>query len=105
MWVKLPRKRKKEQKIFVHAPDYIPKREPIFKDTTGIEALDVFKVAEGTGKGFSFAMIVVGIFIVVLSAYALSSSIDLLSNPFFVGVLGFVGVANLLAGLLLLSKK
>lgn len=102
---KLPRKRRKKREISVRAPDYIPKRKPILKDTTGTEALDVFKVAEGTGKGFSFAMIVVGIFIVVLSAYALSSSINLLSNPFFVGVLGFVGAVNLLAGLLLLSKK
>ena len=101
----MPRERRKKREISVRAPDYIPKREPILKDTTGSEALDVFKVAEGTGRSFSFAMIAVGIFIVVLSAYALSSSIDLISNPLFVGVLGFVGATNLLAGLLLLSKK
>ncbi len=101
----MPRERRKKREISVRAPDYIPKREPILKDTTGSEALDVFKVAENTGRVFSFAMIVAGIFIVVLSAYALFSSINLLSNPLFVGVLGFVGAINLLCGLLLLAKK
>ena len=98
--------RKKEKKgISVRAPDYIPKREPILKDTTGIEALNVFKVAKNVDRGFSFAMMAVGIFIIVLSAYSNISSINLFLNPIFFGVLGFVGVINILCGLLLLSKK
>ena len=101
----MPRKKRKKREISVRAPDYIPKREPIIKDTTGTEALDVFKVTEGAGRGFSFAMIAFGIFSIVLSAYAILSSINLFSNPLFVGVLGFVGAINLLCGLLLLSKK
>jgi len=65
----LPRKRKKEREISVRAPDYIPKRAPIFKDTTGTEALDVFTVAENVGRVLSFVMIAVGIFVIVLSVY------------------------------------
>ena len=101
----MPRKRKKEREISVRAPDYIPKRAPILKDTTGTEALDVFTVAENVGRGFSFAMMVVGIFVIVLSVYSLLTSINMFLNPIFVGVLGFAGALNLLCGLLLLSKK
>jgi hypothetical protein len=101
----LPRKRKKEREISVRAPDYIPKREPIFKDTTGTEALDVFKVAENAGKVLSFAMFVVGIFVVILSSYSILTAANMLLNPFFFGVLGLVGALNILCGLLLLAKK
>ena len=103
-WTKLPRKKKKRE-ISVRAPDYIPKREPILKDTTGTEALGVFKVAKNVNRGFAFAMVVIGIFIIVLSAYSNLSSINLFLNPLFIGVLGFVGAINILCGLLLLSKK
>jgi len=105
MWVKLPRKRKKEREISVRAPDYIPKRAPIFKDTTGTEALDVFKVAESVGRVLSFVIIAVGIFVTVLSAYSSLTSVNIFLSPLFVGVLGFVGALNLFCGLLLLSKK
>ena len=101
----MPRKRRREREISVNAPDYIPKREPILKDTTGTEALDVFKVAETVGRVLSFVMIAVGIFVVVLSAYSILTSINIFLNPLFVGVLGFVGALNLFCGLLLLSKK
>jgi hypothetical protein len=80
MWVGLPKK-KKDREISVRAPDYIPKREPIFNDTTGTEALDVFKVAETIGRGLSFVMVAVGIFVAVL------------------------GALNIFCGLLLLAKK
>lgn len=101
----MPEKRKKKREILVRAPDYIPKREPILKDTTGTEALGVFKVAKHVDRSFSFAMIVVGISIVILSAYSNLSSINLFLNPLFIGILGFVGAINILCGLLLLSKK
>ena len=101
----MPRKRRKEREISVRAPDYIPKREPIFKDTTGTEALDVFKVAENAGKVLSFAMFIVGIFVVILSAYSILTAANMLLNPFFFGVLGIVGALNILCGLLLLAKK
>jgi hypothetical protein len=101
----LPRKKKREREISVSAPDYIPKREPILKDTTGTEALDVFKVSGTVGRILSIAMFAVGIFVTILSAYSLSTSINMLLNPLFIGVLGLVGALNILCGLLLLSKK
>ena len=101
----MPRKRKKESEISVNAPDYIPKREPIFKDTTGTEALDVFTVAENVGRVLSSVMIAVGIFVIVLSVYSILTSVNMFLNPLFISVLGFVGALNLLCGLLLLSKK
>ena len=101
----MPRKRRKEREISVNAPDYIPKREPIFKDTTGTEALDVFKVAENAGRVLSFVMFVVGIFVAILAAYSILTSVNMFLIPLFVGVLGFVGAINILCGLLLLAKK
>ncbi|MCZ2809271.1 MAG: hypothetical protein O2V44_07955 [Candidatus Bathyarchaeota archaeon] len=101
----MSRKRKKEREISVSAPDYIPKRAPIFKDTTGTEALDVFTVAENVGRVLSFVMIAVGIFVIVLSVYSILTSVNMFLNPLFISVLGFVGALNLLCGLLLLSKK
>ncbi len=101
----MPRKKKREREISVSAPDYIPKREPILKDTTGTEALDVFKVSGTVGRILSLVMFAVGIFITVLAAYSLSTSINMLLNPLFIGVLGLVGALNILCGLLLLSKK
>jgi len=101
----LPRKRKREREISVSAPDYIPKRAPIFKDTTGTEALDVFKVAETVGRVLSFVMFAVGIFVAVLAAYSILTSVNMFLNPLFIGVLGLVGALNILCGLLLLSKK
>lgn len=101
----MPRKRKKECEISVSPPDYIPKRAPILKDTTGTEALDVFKVAENVGRVLSFVMIAVGIFVAVLAAYSILTSVNMFLNPLFVGVLGLVGALNILCGLLLLAKK
>ena len=101
----MPKKRKNEREFSVRAPDYIPKRAPIFKDTTGTEALDVFKVAGTIGKVLSFVMFAVGIFVAVLSAYSILTSANMFANPLFIGVLGFVGALNILCGLLLLAKK
>ena len=101
----MPRKRKREREISVSAPDYIPKRAPIFKDTTGTEALDVFKVAETVGRVLSFVMVAVGIFVAVLSVYSILTSVNIFLNPLFVGVIGLVGALNILCGLLLLAKK
>ena len=101
----MPRKRKREREISVNAPDYIPKREPILRDTTGTEALDVFKLSSTFGRILSLVMFAVGIFLTVLAAYSLSTSINMLLSPLFMAVLGLVGALNILCGLLLLSKK
>jgi uncharacterized Tic20 family protein len=103
--MKLPKKRKKEREISVHAPDYIPKRETIIQDTTGTEALDVFKVSGIIGRVLSFVLFAVGIFVVVISAYSILTSIKIFLNPLFIGFLGLIGCINILCGLLLLSKK
>ena len=105
MWSRLAKKRKKDREISVRAPDYIPKRAPIFKDTTGTEALDVFKVTETVGRVLSFVMVAVGIFVAVLSAYSILTSASIFMNPLFIGVLGLVGTINIFCGLLLLAKK
>ena len=101
----MPRKRKKEREISVSAPDYIPKRAPILKDTTGTEALDVFKVAENVSRVLSFVMVAVGILVAVLAAYSILTSVNIFLNALFVGVIGLVGALNILCGLLLLAKK
>jgi hypothetical protein len=101
----LARKRKKEREISVRAPDYIPKRAPMFKDTTGTEALDVFKVVEIVGRVLSFVMFAAGIFFTVIAAYTILIPSNMLMNPLFMGVLGLVGALNIFCGLLLLAKK
>jgi hypothetical protein len=97
--------KKKKKTVSVRAPDYIPKREPILKDTTGTEALGVFKVAKNVDRILSFAVIAAGIFTIILSLYSYFSSVSLFLNPLFIGAVGFVGAINILGGLLLLSKK
>ena len=101
----MPRNRKNKKEISVRAPDYIPRRAPIFKDTTGTEALDVFKVAGTVGRVYSFIIFAVGIFVAVFSAYSIVTSVNMFLNPLFLGVLGLVGVLNIFCGLLLLAKK
>ena len=101
----MPRKRKREKEISVSSPDYIPKRAPILKDTTGTEALNVFKVVETVGRVLSFVMVAVGIFVAILAVYSILTSINMFLNPIFVGVLGLVGALNIFCGLLLLAKK
>jgi len=101
----VPQKRKKIKEISVRAPDYIPKKTPICKDTTGIEALDVFKVAGKVGRFFSFIMFAIGIFGSILSGYSILISANLFLNPSFGGIIGLIGALNIFGGLLLLAKK
>jgi hypothetical protein len=101
----LTSKRKKEREYSVRAPDYIPKKAPIFKDTTGTEALDVFKLAETIGRLLSFVMFAVGILVAVVAVYSLLNSVNMFLNPMFLGVFGVVGAINIFCGLILLAKK
>jgi len=91
----MARKRKKDNEISVPAPDYIPKKKPIFKDTTGTEALDVFKVVQILGRILSVGMLAAGIFIVCLSAYSIIMSISMFLNPMFMIILGLTGALNI----------
>jgi hypothetical protein len=101
----MPEKEKKKKTVSVRAPSYIPKREPILKDTTGTEALGVFKIAKKVDRILSFAVIATGIFTLLLIAYISLASVNPFLNPVFIGALGFGGAINILGGLLLLSKK
>jgi hypothetical protein len=102
----MPKKRKEKAKeISVSAPHYIPKKAPVFKDTTGTEALDVFKVVETASRITSIIMVIIGIFVVVFSAYSTLTAVDIFLNPFFIPILGGVGALNIFSGLLLLAKK
>jgi hypothetical protein len=98
-------KKRKNKEISVSAPDYIPKRAPVFKDTTGTEALDVFKVAQTVSKFLSFGMLAIGIFVIVMSVYSLSISANMFLNPSFIIILGIIGALNVFCGLILLAKK
>ena len=98
-------KQKKKRELSVHAPDYIPKNAPILKDTTGTEALDVFKMARKLGRAMSFVLVAVGIFVVILSVYYIITDVNIFLNPFFMSILGFLGALNIFGGLLLLAKK
>ena len=98
-------KRKKEKEYSVRAPDYIPKKAPIFKDTTGTEALDVFKLAKTIGRLLSFVMFGIGILVAVMAAYSLINAVNIFLNPMFLGVFGVIGAINIFCGLILLAKK
>ena len=98
-------KKRKNKEISVRAPDYIPKKSHIFKDTTGTEALDVFKIAEVAGRILSFIMFAVGIFFVVFITYTGLTSTNIFLTPLFYGFLGFAGISNIFCGMLLLAKK
>lgn len=106
IWVgKLTKKSKKDRRISVRAPDYIPKKEPIFKDTTGTEALDIFKLTGTIGRVFSTITIATGIFAIFYVIYNVVMSANIFLNPFFITILGFIGAINIVCGLLLLAKK
>ncbi len=102
----MPKERKKNNKIPVTAPACGRHEEALHKDTTGIEALGVFNVCEKIGRRLCGFMIVVGAFFSLLSVVGILTSLEFtLSNPFFVGVLGFLGAINIFCGLILLAKK
>jgi hypothetical protein len=101
----MPKKSKKERRISVRAPDYIPKKEPIFKDTTGTEALDIFKLTGTIGRIFSIVTISAGIFAIFYVIYNVIISANIFLDSIFITILGFIGAINIVCGLFLLAKK
>ncbi|MEJ2242007.1 MAG: hypothetical protein P8Y18_07685 [Candidatus Bathyarchaeota archaeon] len=101
----MTKKSKKERRISVRAPDYIPKKEPIFKDTTGTEALDIFKLIATLGKIFSIITIAGGIFAISYIMYNIIMSTNIFLDSLFITILGFIGGINIVCGLFLLAKK
>jgi len=101
----MPKKKRKRKEIVVPAPHFRSEKEALLKDTTGVEALDVFKVSEKIGRRLSGLMIAVGALLSLLSVVSILISIDIFSNPLFIGALGFLGAINIFCGLILLAKK
>ena len=105
----MPKKRRKKRKrneIVVAAPSFRSEKEALLKDTTGVEALDVFKVSGKIGRRLSGLMIAVGALLSLLFVVSILTSLEFIfSNPFFVGALGFLGAVNIFCGLMLLAKK
>ncbi len=101
----MPKKRKRK-KIAVAVPALRHPKGEFPKDTTGVEALDVFKVSAKIGRRLSSLMIAVGTLLSLLSVYGILTSAQFLfSNPLFIGVLGFLGAINIFCGLILLAKE
>ena len=102
----MPKKRRKRKEIVVSAPAFRRREEALHKDTTGVEALDVFKVSGKIGRRLSGLMITVGALLSILSVVSILTSVEFtFSNPLFVGALGFLGAVNIFCGLILLAKK
>jgi len=100
------RERKNTNEIVVAAPSLRSEKDALLKDTTGVEALDVFKVSGKIGRRLSGLMIVVGALLSLLSVVSILTSVEFtFSNPLFVGALGFLGAVNIFCGLILLAKK
>jgi hypothetical protein len=101
----MPKKRKRKE-IVVSPPTLRPKEKPLLRDTTGVEALDVFKLSAKIGKYLSGLMIIVGASLSLFSVYGIITSVrSLFSNPFFICALGFLGAINIFCGLILLAKE
>lgn len=100
----MPKKRKRKE-IVVDAPA-LRRPEELLRDTTEVEALEVFKASVKIGRHLSSLMIVVGALLSLLSVYGILTSAQFLfSNPLFIGVLGFLGAVNIFCGLILLAKE
>ena len=99
----MPKKRKRKE-IVVDAPA-LRRPEELLRDTTGVEALEVFKASVKMGRRLSSLMIAVGALLSLLSVYGILTSAQFFSNPLFIGALGFLGAVNIFCGLILLAKE
>ena len=102
----MPRKRRKRRENRVAAHQLRSKEEALLRDTTGVEAWDVFEVAEKIDSPLSSFMIVVGALLSLLSVISILASMEFLfSDWFLIGALGLLGAINIFCGLILLAKK
>jgi len=99
-------KKRKRREIVVAATSLRNRKEELLEDTTRVEALDVFKASEKVGRLLSILIIAVGASLSLFSLYGiLTSTPFLFSDPLSTGALGFLGVLNILCGLILLAKE
>ncbi len=102
----MPKKRRKNKEIVVATSHIRTERDALLKDTTGVEALDVFRVSGKIGRRLSGLMITVGALLSLLSLFSiLKFARPTFTDPFFVGAFGFLGAINIFFGLMLLAKK
>jgi len=102
----MPKKKSKRKEIVVTAPHFKSKKDTLLKDTTGVEAFDVFKLCGKIGRRLSGLMIVVGALFSIFSVVSILLSVEsMFSNPLFVGVIGSLGAINIFCGFILLAKK
>jgi hypothetical protein len=100
----MPKKRKRKE-IVVSPPALRPKEEPLLRDTTGVEALDVSKASMKIGKYLPGIMIGIGAFLSLFSIFGILIPVEFsFSNP-FIGALGVLGAVNIFCGLVLLAKE
>lgn len=98
--------RRKKKKIVVKAPVSGSGEPELIADTTNFETLDVLKASEKIGRVLSYIMIPIGVLFSLLSLYGILISARFsFSDPLFIGALGFLGVINILCGLILLARK
>lgn len=104
----MPKKRRKKE-ILVDASSVSRKRqEELLKDTTRIESYHVFKISTRVGRLLSGLMAAVGVLLFIFSLYILFVDTQFSFQGFealFSGILGFLGVVNVLCGLILLAKE
>ena len=101
----MTKKRKRKENV-VSVPSFRRRKEALLEDTTGVEALDVFKASQKVGRLLSSLIIAVGALLFLFSLYGiLTSTPFLFSDPLSIGALGFLAVINILCGLILLAKE
>jgi hypothetical protein len=85
-----------------------PLEDSLIKDTTVKEKIHVFKISRRISKYLSSLFFVAGAMAILLSVQYFLGARLLLSvelKTLFLLALGFIGIVNLIAGLLLLAKE
>jgi len=85
-----------------------PQGDSLIKDTTVEEKIHVFEISERISKYLSSLLFVTGAVSILLSAQYFLGARLLLSfelKTLFLLALAFIGIVNLIAGLLLLAKE
>jgi len=100
--------KKKQKKEILVDTSILKRKEELLRDTTGAESYTVSKISTRLGRFLSYLMAAIGLFFLIFSVYVILTKTPfpfLGSEPLFFGILGFLGVMNILCGLILLAKE
>jgi len=100
--------KKKQKKEILVDPYFLKRSEELLKDTTGAESYTVSKISTRLGRFLSYLMAAIGLFFFAFSVCVILTKTSfpfLGSEPLFFGILGFLGVMNILCGLILLARE